>query len=509
MVPEVNPKNVSILIVEDSPTQALQLQCTLEEHGFKCAAAANGMEALAMLPALAPDIVISDIVMPEMSGHQLCRTIRGQEATRDLPVILLTNLSDPEDVIEGLTCGANSYVTKPFDTHFLLSRIHYILANLQLRRTDQDASGMEILFKGRMHRINLNQVHAIDLLLSTFESAVLKNKELEEANIGLLEKKQALTLANMALHKEVEECKEAQRALQASEERYRAIVEDQTEFVCRFHPNGSLTFLNTACARHFHPARGTAPDVHTFHSHFHLDDLGEVQQQIATLTKAQPTAQFEVRAAGTNGNDTLWCQWTVRGFFDDAGQAVEYQAVGQDISSRKETEKRIRHMALHDTLTGLPNRILLMDRLRQAVLEAKRYKTLLAVLFVDLDHFKPINDTLGHEVGDAVLRQVATRLRRELRSMDTVARFGGDEFVVVLQNIETREAAERVATKCIDALCTPFEACGTSCRLSASIGISVFPDHGEDEDTLLKAADQAMYTVKHAGKCNYCIATKG
>jgi diguanylate cyclase (GGDEF)-like protein/PAS domain S-box-containing protein len=182
-----------------------------------------------------------------------------------------------------------------------------------------------------------------------------------------------------------------------------------------------------------------------------------------------------------------------------------FTAIMRDISERKENEDRIRRLAHHDNLTGLPNRNLLNDRMNHALARVKRSGGRMAVLYVDLDKFKPINDTLGHEAGDHVLREVARRLQSCVRSSDTVARVGGDEFVVVVEEIQRPVEAALVARKIVESLSKPFDYQGHPCQIGASIGVAVFPDDGNSMDEVCKAADVAMYRVKHAGRNGFCF----
>jgi len=165
------------------------------------------------------------------------------------------------------------------------------------------------------------------------------------------------------------------------------------------------------------------------------------------------------------------------------------------------------YMAKHDALTGLPNRTLLSDRLAQAMVLARRHRKKAAVMFIDLDHFKRINDTLGHEVGDQLLRAVSGRLLACVRHSDTVSRQGGDEFVVLLSEVDDADAATVLAEKAIRTMAEPVEVGGNVLHVTLSIGISIFPDDGEDEDSLMKSADVAMYAAKQAGRNRYrCFA---
>ena len=177
----------------------------------------------------------------------------------------------------------------------------------------------------------------------------------------------------------------------------------------------------------------------------------------------------------------------------------------RDITLQKEQEDRIRFLALNDALTGLPNRASFNDKIDNAVLRAERNKTGIALLFIDLDKFKPINDTLGHEAGDIVLKTVGQRLTETIRETDTAARLGGDEFVLILEGIPEKEGAVEIAKKLLKAIPEPIDVGTTDCSVGISIGISHYPTDAKDIPELLSAADRAMYNVKEAGRNNYAF----
>jgi diguanylate cyclase (GGDEF)-like protein/PAS domain S-box-containing protein len=180
----------------------------------------------------------------------------------------------------------------------------------------------------------------------------------------------------------------------------------------------------------------------------------------------------------------------------------------EDITARKQSEEKIQHMAFHDSLTGLPNRELFSDRLNIALIQAKRNKMKVGVIMLDLDHFKDVNDTLGHDVGDILLKATAERLSGILRKGDTVARFGGDEFVMVIPDIKVIEGIIEVAQKIIDRFHKPFLIDTNQFIVTTSIGIAVYPNDGIDEVNLLKNADIAMYQAKQAGRAQYIFYEK-
>ena len=185
---------------------------------------------------------------------------------------------------------------------------------------------------------------------------------------------------------------------------------------------------------------------------------------------------------------------------DEAGEINYYVSTFIDISNQKKLEDELRHSAHHDALTGLPNRLMLADRLEGSIARARRQNEQVGVLFIDIDGFKPVNDSLGHDAGDMLLQQISARLKICVRESDTVARVGGDEFVIILENQLDRQTMLAVANKILQAIRQPFDLPAGECVIGASIGMSVFPEDGDSQDTLLKQADSAMYVAKEGGK---------
>ena len=188
---------------------------------------------------------------------------------------------------------------------------------------------------------------------------------------------------------------------------------------------------------------------------------------------------------------------------DSSDKPAGFRGIVRDVTERKQIEQQLNHIATHDTLTGLPNRMLFIDRLEVALAQSKRNRHKLAVMMLDLDHFKDINDTLGHMVGDQLLKEAGYRLAGLVRQSDTVARLGGDEFIILLSDIEQMEDSVGIAKIILKAFQQPFVCDNHKLTSSTSIGIAVYPDDGEDIDSLLKNSDMAMYSVKTQGRNNY------
>ena len=217
------------------------------------------------------------------------------------------------------------------------------------------------------------------------------------------------------------------------------------------------------------------------------------------------TGQWQGEIWNRRKDGGIFPEWlSIAAVSDDGGESGHYIGVFTDISERKQSEARIHHLAHHDALTGLPNRLLLEDRIEQGILKSKRGQRQMAIIFIDLDRFKNINDTLGHAVGDTLLIQAAQRGLHVLRDTDTLCRQGGDEFVVVLPELESRQDAAHVCRKILSALCQPYLLAGHELTVSGSAGIALYPEDGETASELLRKADAAMYRAKEEGRNTFC-----
>ncbi|HVG23349.1 MAG TPA: diguanylate cyclase, partial [Thermoanaerobaculia bacterium] len=295
--------------------------------------------------------------------------------------------------------------------------------------------------------------------------------------------------------------KEAETALRDSEARYRLMAENSTDLIARTTPDGIFVYASDAIRDllGYEPAEVIGTRIRNI---IHPDDRPALRQIVPDANGHT----FSYRVLRKDGS-VLWFESTSRALFDGDGAVSEIISVSRDISERRRAEEQIEYQAYHDGLTGLPNRLLFRDRLTIALAHAKRQESPLVLMFLDLDRFKIVNDTLGHSLGDELLRVVAARLRSVLREGDTIARMGGDEFTVLLSDLDDARDAARVAQKLLDTVSEPLRVEGHELYVTTSIGIAVFPNDGDTAELLLKNADSAMYRAKESGRNSYRLCT--
>jgi diguanylate cyclase (GGDEF)-like protein/PAS domain S-box-containing protein len=233
------------------------------------------------------------------------------------------------------------------------------------------------------------------------------------------------------------------------------------------------------------------------------EDVDAVEAMFRRLVQGPESQATHLNRNYRKDGSVIWVEWHNSALRDAEGRLVSILSFAQDVSTRIQAEERLQYMATHDGLTGLPNRLVLGDRLTAALARAQRSGHGVAALFLDLDHFKDVNDTLGHKVGDELLRSLARRVRGTLRQTDLLVRISGDEFVIVLEDLEGEGGPDRVAQKILDEVLRPFPIEGQDVQVSASLGYAVYPGDGDDAETLLKNADAAMYHAKEMGRNSY------
>jgi diguanylate cyclase (GGDEF)-like protein/PAS domain S-box-containing protein len=311
------------------------------------------------------------------------------------------------------------------------------------------------------------------------------------------------------LELEIQERGKAEEAARASEHKYRELVENANSIILRMNCDGTVAFFNEF-AEHFFgfsqeeilgrhvigtivPARDSANQ-----------DLRQMIKQICHTPEAFIDNENEnIRKDGKR----VWISWSNKPLHNPAGELEGVLAIGQDITYRKRYEAQLLHQASHDALTNLPNRILLCDRVAQSIITAEKQKKGVAILLLDLDNFKIVNDTIGHSKGDLLLKAVSQRLQSVLGEVGTLARLGGDEFVILQDNFIDNKDTARLAEKIIKVFTDPFAIDGHEIFVSISMGIALYPNDGQTVEILLRFADVAMYHAKNQGKNNYQFFT--
>ena len=302
--------------------------------------------------------------------------------------------------------------------------------------------------------------------------------------------------------------KEADRALRAAELRYRGLFDNAIEGIFRVSREGRFLEVNPALAQIY--GYESVEEFKGAMSEAGARRYVEPQRlpQLHQLLRARRSVNdFQSQVYRRNG-DVIWVSENARIVFDEAGIASGYEGTVEDITERKLYQARIEQQANYDTLTGLANRSLLNDRVEQAIFTCSNYKKKLAVAFIDLDRFKFINDTLGHHVGDELLKCMAQRIKTCVREVDTLARLGGDEFVLLLTDHEGSPPVRAVIERILRLVAEPWSSVHGEFKITCSIGVAMYPDDGTDAQSLLKHADSAMYRAKDNGRNNFQFFTR-
>jgi len=327
-------------------------------------------------------------------------------------------------------------------------------------------------------------------------------------NIGFpLQNQQGEIIGFRGIGRDITERVRLEEALRQSEERYRTVMEEMEEWYFETDISGNILFFNDAVARVLGNLKNdlTGLNIQDFFLKKEADTISRLFHQVNETGEAVKNSPHEVFR--TDGS-IIFAEISILPKRDKDGRIFGFRLVGHDITERKRAEKQIHYLASHDALTGLPNRMMFSQLLNHAIASARRYKRQVAVFFIDLDRFKIINDTLGHAAGDQLLQEIATRFRESLRAADVVARLGGDEFVILIEEVTNLSGVITVAQKILSCAIKPMFLMGEECRVTASVGISIYPADAADEQTLMKAADIAMYFAKEEGKNNFQFYSK-
>lgn len=434
-----------ILLVDDQRAMLQSLQALLRINGYQVELATGGAEAIRKLQEGNYYLVLLDLQMPVIDGHEVQRFIN--ENSINAEVIVLSGESSFLAVKDALRNGAYDYIRKPYIAEELLTTIRNCLEHHWQART----------------------------------------------------------------------LRQAELTLKESERMHRFMVNNSPDFIYMLDPQGQFTYVNDTVEELLGYKRNEMLGQH-FSTIIHPHNADEIHNYFSEQrTTPREPDPIEMRLKVNEESDRVRC-------LDNHELIVELNALGlydnepdsertflgsfgcaRDITARKHSEAQISYQAYHDLLTRLPNRILFDDRISQAFAHARRYEQQFALLFLDLDRFKDINDTFGHAMGDRALQQVSDRILGCLRAEDTLCRFGGDEFSLLLPNVLSKENVAAVAEKILETVRVPFNINDHEIQLSLSIGIALYPLAGETKDALLKSADIAMYHVKATGKDCFCF----
>jgi diguanylate cyclase (GGDEF)-like protein/PAS domain S-box-containing protein len=348
------------------------------------------------------------------------------------------------------------------------------------------------IYKDQIYARMGYDVGAVDFLTQPVDPSALRGK----VSVFLELKRQKDLLEH-----EIAQRIKTEKALRAAEEKYRNIFERAVEGIFRSTLEGDFEEVNPALARllGYDSTEEALEKMHTDSLYKHP---GDRKAFLKKLMEEKSLTDYELRFRRKDGS-LIWVSESSR-LFEEGGR-LYIEGVVEDITHRKLCEIDLQQRATLDALTGIPNRYLFFDRLGKSIANAARYGEKLALLFIDLNDFKQVNDRFGHHAGDMLLSKVAARLKSRLRSSDTLARLGGDEFCVLLERPDSRDSIARVAEEFISCLTDSFEFEDVCCKVGASIGISLYPDNGCTAEELVKKADKAMYKVKEKPDRKYCF----
>ena len=540
---------MKVLVIDDDTMTQLLTQETLTSEGFEVIEALNGIEGITLAIEHAPDLILLDIIMPGMDGFEclenLLKYLPGCCAT--IPVIMLTGMDDCESIERVFSMGASDFIHKPIIWPLLAHRLRFVMRSHQLTqelriREERQRLSMLAAHQGffdidiRTGQTIVNDEYAIMLGYdpATFkESTTAWLDRLHPDDRKAMEKtyrsyvsgdlpefrgefrqacrdgswKWILSVGNivehdssgaplrmLGMHTDIDYLKQTEECLRLLAK----VFENSGESIMLCDPDKKILGVNQAFTRTTgylsYEVIGKNPKLLASGRHNAM-----FYDQMKQSLKDKSYWQGEVWNRRKNG-ELFPALLGISTVYDALGRLTQYIVVFSDITERKTAESKIEYLAHHDALTNLPNRTLLRDRFEQAIAYATRNNSLVALLFLDLDHFKQVNDTLGHDTGDHLLQAISSRLIRCLREVDSICRQGGDEFIIVMTDLKDNDAVIQITQKILQQLNEPFDIDGTQICTSFSIGISIYPEDSTHFEGLLNKADTAMYAAKKQGR---------
>jgi diguanylate cyclase (GGDEF)-like protein/PAS domain S-box-containing protein len=556
-----NENATKIMIVEDEVIIAMDIRNQLEDFGYEIVASAvSGAQAIADATQHRPEIVIMDIVLSgSMDGITAAQTIIK---TLHIPVIFLTAYSDPATLRRAKASGATSYLIKPFRPDELHACIEVALYKHQLERKLKEseqwfAKTLHCISDGviatdadgKIRFMNPVAVNLTGIPLEMAEGKVVSDimTLLTQANRMLIEnpvprvlRTRSVTgldsatllvtlsgqefpvddgaapimdddgalLGAVFIFRDITQRCLIENLLRESEERFHSAFEMAAIGMTLVAMDGRFLQVNSSVSKIFGYSDEELLSMNLNSLTYDQDNRKTLEHQLRLLTSDEvPSFQIEVQCIHKIVGKQV-CVLLSGSLVRNTAEEPQYFIIQiQDITERKYFEQQLIYIANHDPLTGLLNRQQFHNRLTETLSASRRHDTKLALMYLDLDRFKLINDTLGHRIGDLLLEAVGERLKSSIRNNDILARLGGDEFIVLLSDIEHIDDVARIAQKTIELLMQPFAIEGNDIVINASIGISIYPDDGENGQTLLMNADTAMYLAKERGKNNYQFYT--
>ncbi|WP_341502459.1 EAL domain-containing protein [Gallaecimonas sp. GXIMD4217] len=541
----------NILVVDDEAIIAMDLSEQLSEFGYNIVGMAHsGEQALELIAKTKPDIVLMDIVLG--AGMDGIRTAAMAKRYHQMPIIFLSAFSDPDTVSRAAQTAPYGYLTKPYQANELRAAIEVALTKAELEKALQESEAwfssilkavddgiIAVEKDGRVRFINptacqMLKVEADDIIGTQVEEHFSLNEHADTEALyhpaiqaiqqdrvlpivfgghmtaGKLSRRvdytaapirdsQRHTKGAVLVMRDAEPRLLMETALKDSEERFQKAFMHSAVGLALVTLDGRLMQVNPAFMALLHIKKLSEGLIlnQDLVSDLDKDKLREKLHQL--LGGSVPAVQMELRFLGAGGKPK-WMLTTISLILGEDAEPCYFIYQLNDLTERKEAELELHHLANFDDLTGLMNRPRLMKELNRMIVNAGINTSHFALIFIDLDHFKDINDSLGHAVGDRLLVEAAHRMRSSSRSSDILARLGGDEFVVLIPELRVPENAQRIADNLIQRLSQPFIIDKQELQLGASIGISVFPDDAVDADLLLQHADAALYMAKSEGR---------
>ncbi|MBF0225619.1 MAG: diguanylate cyclase [Desulfobacterales bacterium] len=524
MLSEVKNLKKDILVVDDNPQNLTLLIGILSKHGYKVRPAPNGELALKSVQAILPDLILLDVNMPDMDGYEVCEKLKQNKYTQNIPVIFISAMNEVMDKVKAFRVGAVDYIIKPFQIEEVLARVKTHLSMEDMKKQLKILAMfpeynpnpvLRVKFDGTILYVN-KAVSDIDdfssytvgsLLPDFFVPKILESISSEqytsfEHDIG----KNTYSFAvapipnNDSIYiygQNITERKQYEKEILLSA----SVFENAIEGIIITDSKACIQKVNKG----FESITGYIQnEVIGKNANILKSGLHDKEFFVQMWDSILKTNKWEGEIWNRRKNGEAYPAWlSISGIKNSYNKITNYLGIFRDI---KQSHEQLKYQAYHDPLTGLPNRLLFKDRLERAIAYGERTNVTVAVLFLDIDKFKNINDTLGHRVGDLLLQEVAERLKKCVRHQDTVSRLGGDEFTVILQDIlEFDVDAINVADRIIKYFETPFVLDGNKVNTTTSIGIAFYPTDSTDIETLVQNADAAMYHAKKTGRGKYVL----